>query len=64
MAEIYGLVFCAVASGFLLGVWHEKKTILRKLESERERLLKNKMDGAEHILVHHGIRVIEETWPQ
>lgn len=37
-----------------------KQAVLEALEREREYLLENKMYGAEHILVHHAIRVIEE----
>ena len=35
--------------------------LMRKLESERQYLLSREMLGAEHILVHHAIPLIEEA---
>ena len=37
-----------------------KRKVLEALEHERECLLALKMYGAEDVLVHHAIRVIEE----
>ena len=36
------------------------KAVLDALEKERKTLLEMKMYGAEYVLVHHAIRVIEE----
>lgn len=38
----------------------DKQQALEALEQERQWLLRNNMPGAEHILVHHAIRVIED----
>ena len=38
----------------------DKEVVLAALEKEREFLLANRMNGAEHILVHHAINVIRE----
>lgn len=37
-----------------------KQDVLDALEREREYLLANGMNGAEHILVHHAINVIKD----
>lgn len=38
----------------------EKQAVLDALEKERKVLLQREQIGAEHILVHHAIRVVEE----
>ena len=37
--------------------------LLSRIDAERKHLLDLKMDGAEHIIVHHARRIIEETPP-
>lgn len=34
--------------------------LLRRIDAERNHLLDVKMDGAEHIIVHHARRIIED----
>lgn len=37
--------------------------LLAKIDEERKHLLELKMDGAEHIIVHHARRIIEDMPP-
>ena len=37
-----------------------RQALLEKIDEERKHLLTIKMDGAEHILVHHARRIIED----
>lgn len=37
-----------------------RTTLLARIDDERKHLLDLKMDGAEHILVHHARRIIED----
>jgi len=37
-----------------------RTALLEKIDEERKHLLDLKMDGAEHILVHHARRIIED----
>lgn len=41
----------------------KKQDVIDALQKERDYLLKNKMYGAEHILVHHAMNVIDEMEP-
>ena len=40
-----------------------KQAVLDALEKERDYLLKNGKTGAEHILVHHALNVVDEIPP-
>lgn len=40
-----------------------KQSAIEALEKERGHLLKNNMLGAENILVHHALRIIDEIPP-
>lgn len=42
----------------------EIQEVLDALEEERELLVQREQFGAEHILVHHAIRIIEELKEQ
>ena len=37
-----------------------RKQLLSRIDAERKHLLDLKMDGAEHIVVHHARRIIED----
>ncbi len=37
-----------------------RKQLLSRIDAERKHLLDLKMDGAEHIIVHHARRIIED----
>ena len=37
-----------------------RTALLEKIDEERKHLLALKMDGAEHIIVHHARRIIED----
>lgn len=40
-----------------------REALLAKIDEERKHLLALKMDGAEHIVVHHARRIIEDMPP-
>ena len=40
-----------------------RKRLLARIDEERKHLLNIKMDGAEHIIVHHARRIIEDMPP-
>ena len=40
-----------------------REEVLAKIDEERKHLLDLKMDGAEHIVVHHARRIIEDMPP-
>ena len=40
-----------------------KQDVLDALQKERDYLLKNKMYGAEHILVHHAYNIVDDLEP-
>lgn len=40
-----------------------REEVLAKIDEERKHLLTLKMDGAEHIVVHHARRIIEDMPP-
>ena len=40
-----------------------REALLAKIDEERKHLLDLKMDGAEHIVVHHARQIIEEMPP-